>query len=111
MTAHRDFYAVACNYVEGTHTSATGALAYLADWHWSGGGFERVRVVARSRGGRWITIWTPISRLTNFRSKTIPPDHPMFTRRDIGRHDTRGEADAFAQNMEVARAAWFWGPW
>jgi hypothetical protein len=94
-----DRYAVVCNYREGTGTSRMGGKAYLADWHWTGGGYERVRVVARSRGGRWIVKWEPIKRLTNFRSTTVPAESPDYERAHIGWHPSRQEAQAFAEML------------
>lgn len=101
-----DRYAVACNYAEGTHTSSEGALAYLADSHWGGGGFERVQVVARSRGGRWITIWSPIARLTNFRAKTLPLRHPLYAHERIGWHDSKEAAATTAASFQSMSLAW-----
>jgi hypothetical protein len=94
-----DRYAVACNYREGTGVARQGAKAFLADWHWTGGGWERVRVVARSRGGRHVTKWEPVKRLTNFRSTTVPPEHPMYKHQDVGFHETREKADEFAERL------------
>jgi hypothetical protein len=94
-----DRYAVTCNYREGTNVARSGGKAYLADWHWSGGGYERVRVVARSRGSRWVTKWEPLKRLKDFRSTTIPPEHPMYKRHDVGWHETREIAQAFADEL------------
>lgn len=94
-----DIFAVVCNYREDTNTSRQGGKAYLADYHWSGGGYERVRVVARSRGGRWILKWETAKRLTNFRSTTIPAAHPDYRHENIGWHPNRADADAFAGTM------------
>jgi hypothetical protein len=45
-----------------------------------GWGGERVRLLARSRSGRWIEKWETRKRLGNFRWKTIPAEHPFYGR-------------------------------
>lgn len=74
-----DRLAVACNYAEGTAAVAEGALAFV--WLTNpGGGNDRIQVLARSRGGRWIRKWEDMRRLTNFRRKNLPPEHPLWSR-------------------------------
>jgi hypothetical protein len=68
---------IACNYRVATKTASEGALAYFFGG-WRGGGYERVQILLRSRGGRWIKKWESIKRLDNFRLKTIPPEHPRY---------------------------------
>lgn len=74
-----DRRAIACNYIEGTSPTPQGGLAYVLLPN-PGSGAERVQLLARSRSGRWIEKWEDIRRLTNFRWKTIPPDHPLYER-------------------------------
>lgn len=67
---------VQCNYATGISAVTTGARAYLARTN-PGGGNDRIVILARSRGGRWIEKWEDIRRLENFRPKTLPPGHPL----------------------------------
>jgi hypothetical protein len=70
---------VACNYTEGISSTAQGALAYVLLSN-PGGGHDRLFLLVRSRGGRWIEKWEDARRLTNFRAKTLPPEHPQYGR-------------------------------
>ena len=78
-TTPEDHRAIACNYAEPVGVAAEGALCYVR-WPNPGGGNDRMQLLVRSRGGRWIEKWEAISRLQNFRLKTIPPDHPLYDR-------------------------------
>ena len=80
-TTPEDHRAIACNYAEPVGVAAEGALCYVR-WPNPGGGNDRMQLLVRSRGGRWIEKWEAISRLQNFRLKTIPPDHPLYDRLD-----------------------------
>jgi hypothetical protein len=66
---------IACNLAQTTRYSAKGSLAYVLD-PGTGSAGERVGLLLRGRGGRWIQIWQPAKRLENFRFKTIPDEHP-----------------------------------
>ena len=72
-----DRKAVACNYAIATKMVSLGSLAYLINEN-PGWGGERVQILARSRGGRWIRKWEASWRLHNFRFKTIPPENPVY---------------------------------
>lgn len=61
---------IACNYREGCKTSRAGALCFVLSPN-PGGGCDRVRILARSRGGRLVSKWEAIHRLHNFRPKTV----------------------------------------
>ena len=74
-----DHRAIACNYAEGTSVARLGAAAYVL-WPNPGGGNDRVPLLVRSRGGRWIQKWEAMRRLCDFRLKTIPPGHPLYDR-------------------------------
>jgi hypothetical protein len=73
-----DRKALACNYAEGSGVARPGALAYVVCSHLGGNLPERVKVLARSRGGRWVEKWEAVKRLSNFRLKTLPPEHPRY---------------------------------
>lgn len=73
----RDRRVIACNYSEGTKTCKKGARAYLVQTN-PGGGHDRIVILARSRGGRWIEKWEDIRRLKGFRLTTIPSAHPLY---------------------------------
>ena len=74
-----DARVIACNFAEATSSAKKGALAYVQWPNW-GGGNDRIPLLIRSRGGRWIEKWEAMHRLTNFRFKTIPPEHPLYGR-------------------------------
>jgi hypothetical protein len=75
----RDKRVIQCNFREATSECRAGARAYLTS---TGHGDNRVRVLARSRSGRWIRKWENLRRLTAFRFKTIPPEHTLYARLD-----------------------------
>lgn len=73
---------VACN------VFSVGALCYVV-YDNPGGGSDRVKVLGRSRGGRWVETWIAMSRLHNFRFKAIPPSHPRYG--DMRLYDRSGQ--------------------
>lgn len=73
----QDKKAVVCNYAEPTKIASKGARVYFC-YGWTGGGYERVNILVRSRGGRLVRKWEHIRRLENFRIKTLPPEHPRY---------------------------------
>jgi hypothetical protein len=75
-----DKKAVQCNYRVGTSVCVKGSRAYVLDADFAGARVRRVRVLARSRSGRWIDRWESPRRLHLFRFKTIPQGHPTFGR-------------------------------
>lgn len=79
MPDAEDLQVIACNMAEGTRSASEGALAYVLRTN-PGGGHDHIVLLIRSRGGRWITKWEAMRRLTNFRLKAIPPAHPLFER-------------------------------
>lgn len=68
---------IVCNYREATKVAARGAKAYVSLTN-VGNGFDRIYVVVRSRGGRWIRKWEAMYRLGNFRIKSLPPENPQY---------------------------------
>lgn len=70
---------IQCNYKVGTNVAAMGARAYVVRSN-PGGGDDRILVLVRSRGGRWVEKWESTKRLDNFRVKAMPAEHPLFTR-------------------------------
>lgn len=93
-----DRYVVACNYTEGTGVAAPGALCYVSLSN-PGGGSDRLLIVVRSRGGRWVQKWENIRRLANFRLKTLPPEHPRYQDQRI-----QDGSSEWAVGLEQARA-------
>lgn len=78
MTDLPDKRVVACNYRESTSIFSKGALAYLI-WGNPGNGRDRILIFGRSRSGRWISKHESIKRLHNFRMKTVPSEHPLYS--------------------------------
>lgn len=75
-----DRQVVQCNYAEATGIAANGARAYVAQLN-PGNANDRIVVLVRSRSGRWVEKWENRARLTDFRVKTLPPEHPLYTAR------------------------------
>lgn len=68
---------VQCNYAVATKVAPKGARAYVSLPN-RGNGHDRIMVLVRSHGGRWVRKWEDTRRLTDFRVKTIPPEHPLY---------------------------------
>lgn len=86
---------IACNYTESTKVVTAGTKAYVIPQ--LGGNLpERVRLLVRSRGGRWVEKWESMKRLDNFRLKTIPPSHPRYGDDRLWPGVLIGEADVYA---------------
>lgn len=77
-TGRNDLKAIVCNYIVPTKIVALGARAYVVTMYLGGNLPERVMVVVRSRGGRWVEKWESMRRLDDFRLATIPPGHPRY---------------------------------
>jgi hypothetical protein len=43
--------------------------------------------LVRSRSGRWIAKWETIRRLKDFRVKTIPVEHPLYSDERVTAYD------------------------
>lgn len=71
----KDVRVVQCNYRADTPACRAGARAYLTHGIDAAGG--RVRVVARSRSGRWVVRWEGLKRLRDFRLKTLAAEDPL----------------------------------
>ncbi len=78
---------VACNYAVATKIASKGALCYVLLDN-PGWGNNRIVILARSRGGRWVNQWERIDRLTNFRRKTVVDADPIYDRvKDCGHYN------------------------
>lgn len=64
-------WGVKANIAEPRSAMRTGALAWVV-YRNHGSEGERICVLARSRGGRLITTWIGIKRLTNLRAAWMP---------------------------------------
>lgn len=82
----RDRRVVQCNYTEATAIAAKGARAYVSLSN-PGNGSDRIVVVVRSRGGRWVRKWEDIRVLGNFRAKTLPAEHHMYANDQVWSDD------------------------
>ncbi len=70
-----DIRVMVCNRRTGGPSVSQGAKCYVFNGWW-GGGLERVQILAKSRGGRWVSKWEGLRNLGNFRMATLPPEHP-----------------------------------
>lgn len=77
-----DRLVIQCNYVEGTKITPAGARAYLSLTN-PGNAHDRIMVLVRSRGARWVRKWENTARLVDFRVKVLPPEHPLYDHRDL----------------------------
>ena len=103
MNDKPDKKVLACNYAEATRSAVQGALCFICNTN-PGNGGERIEVLVRSRGGRWIRKWEPLRRLTNFRYKTLPASHPLYSRYEIADYLFNRWPDiAEAYNREAER--------
>ena len=91
---------IACNYGEPVGAVATGALCYVVNIN-KGNASERVQIWARSRSGRWINKWENLRRLTNFRLKTIPPEHPRYADRLIADYCSQEDVDLLNRSAQL----------
>lgn len=73
-----DKYMIVCNLAVPTATARKGAAAILGPTSGGAIGDGRVLLYIRSRGGRLISKWEPIKRLTNFRVKTLAEGNPLY---------------------------------
>lgn len=98
--ADEDRWVIQCNYAESTSAIPTGARAYVIYLN-RGGGHDRINVLVRSRSGRWIEKWEDRRRLTNFRAKTLPPDHPLYSNDRLHPADNEWAAEFLAEFGDV----------
>jgi hypothetical protein len=91
---------VQCNYAEPVSVATAGARAYLVRLN-PGGGDNRIVILVRSRGGRWIEKWESICRLKDFRCKTLPLEHPLYCDGRLWDY----EPEAVAARLTERRAA------
>jgi hypothetical protein len=68
---------IQCNYRKATKVAVEGARAYLM-LNNRGNANDRIMILVRSRGGRWVGKWEAMANLHNFRVKTLSPGHPLY---------------------------------
>lgn len=95
-----DHRAIQCNLTASQKTAAKGARAYVTLAN-PGGGSDRIEILLRSRGGRWIEKWQDIRTLADFRIKTIPIGHPLYHDQRIRWHY---EPELWATRLNEAHA-------
>ncbi len=96
MRGPADRRVVACNYGEATSVAPQGALAFVVYPDPDGFG-KRVELLVRSRSGRWVRKYEDIRRVTNFRAKTVPPEHPRHGDKRLWDHEAEGTAAKLAE--------------
>lgn len=106
MTDRPDLRVVQCNIAAPTKVATRGSRAYLVRLN-PGGGDDRIVVLVRSRGRRFVQKWENIKNLTDFRVKTVPPEHPMYHFADL--IDRGDEAAVIVDQLYAARLTW--GGW
>lgn len=67
---------IACNHA-GNRYIKNGALAFVRYGN-PGSGHDRIPVIVRTRGGRWVSKWTRMDKLSNFRLKWVYESHPVW---------------------------------
>lgn len=72
-----DRRAIQCNLTASQKTGVKDARAYVILAN-PGNYSDRIEILLRSRGGRWIQKWQSIRLLADFRIKTIPIGHPLY---------------------------------
>ena len=82
---------IACNMNASTSAHALGSLAYVMQLT-----EERARILVRSRSGRWVRRWVPIAKLSSFRFKNLPPEHPLYVDLEAGGCFTQEALDSLA---------------
>jgi hypothetical protein len=97
----RDKKAIACNVIAENAVFSAGSLAYLAGPPRK----SRILICGRSRSGRWVSFYIPVSNLSSFRFKTIPPEHPRFRDKEInwGCSDSDLGFLESCKNLEIRR--------
>lgn len=88
----RDLRPIACNTASGSSGYSSGSLAYIQRMDG-----DRVKILVRSRGGRWIKKWLSLADVTNFRIKRLPCEHPLYPRVTDWSHHNR--LNTAIQNM------------
>lgn len=68
---------IVCNYSEATKAIPKGAKAFVQLSN-GGNGHNSICILVRSRGGRWISKWERIHRLSRFRIQSVWPENPMY---------------------------------
>jgi len=82
---------LACNCREGSSSITAGAKCYvLATSPYLDSG-QRIKILARSRSGRWIEKIENLKKLEHFRWVTIPKDNPRY--RDFSLYEQLTDAD------------------
>lgn len=101
----KEIKVVTANIVEDTRVFAPGAKVYVYP-RFSGDG-ERLRILGRSRSGRWVDKWEAGWRLANFRITTLTDRESAFSRyeyRDVeATHNHLELAESVAKHMRQQR--------
>lgn len=82
-----------CNIRTDRSAARAGSKAAISTTN-PGNGHERIKILVRSRVGRYVCKWEALKYLRNFRAKRIPESHPHFERIDIFDFSYRSMDDA-----------------
>lgn len=97
-------YGIVANVCETDSCLRMGAKVWVVGG-WSGGGFERVVVRGKSRGGRTIEKYLPIARLNNFRAAWVPEHSLKGNALISAKEDAVERAERFTATADGERAA------
>lgn len=93
---------VACNFAVATKIASKGSLCYVLLDN-PGWGNNRIVVLVRSRGGRWVNQWERVDRLTNFRMKTVVEADPVYDRVKDSPYEEPGPFQSAEIHERIAR--------
>lgn len=88
-------FGIACNVSDGTPAVRKGSLCWVCRSR-----TNNVRVMVRSRGGRWITTHFALWKLENFRAKWLPPVSSIW-RNELD-YPSREAAEADALRIDAS---------
>jgi hypothetical protein len=95
-----DKHVIQCNYSVSTSAVSKWSRAYVVMLN-PGGGNDRIVVLVRSRGSRFIEKWESSKRLANFRVTTMPHQHPMYHNDRIYAYQDVYEVAGMLQELEL----------
>lgn len=95
---------VACNVYDVSYAQ-DGARSYLIAPAAGAAipGEDRVELLVRSYSGRMVRHWEPTFKLTNFRTITLPPEHPLYGDDQLWDYESEAQAESLSKRAEAER--------